>query len=393
MGGSRYVSFNPVRNQQTWTCSDYTLTSDGRLALRKHAHRILAPTCQGTESLRVLRNSNCVNLTEMNFIVENNASVENEPWVEALFDLLTVNPHLTAISLENLRLHDASTEEQMSKLLGLLDQNPVITSVYIGTDSHIRDESGVEKMTAIQIRLLARVPTDSVRTLYVRTAIPRSGRGRPTSSGRPWPARESPAYAKMKGSELHREVKRISGHDLTVEFLIVNGSEPEVSPTWNCRQLQLLDIQLMYSKYADYDNIDVYLSLDEFPELVQGTEMWASSFMQQMGSLSQLHDLRLTLYPVFEPDHSKFLALSLDPVGGLPRLQGLRQLRTVAFSGLLHSIGEDEVRWMRQYWPRLISLEVPILRETEEGKTGIQWVANFSGQAPKFDQWYPGFKI
>lgn len=189
----------------------------------------------------------------------------------------------------------------------------------------------------------------------------------------------------MTGSALLR--------DLTVEFLIVNGSEPEVSPTWNCRQLQLLDIQLMYSKYADYDNIDVYLSLDGFPELVQGTEKWASSFMQHLGSLSQLHDLRLTLHPVFEPDHSKFLALSLDPVGGLLQLQGLRQLRTVAFSDLLHSIGEDEVRWMRQYWPRLISLEVPILRETEEGKTGIQWVANFSGQAPKFDQWYPGFKI
>lgn len=191
---------------------DYTLTSDGRLALRKHVHRILAPTCQETESLRVLRISNCVNLIEMNFIVENNASVENEPWVESLLDLLTVNPHLSAISLENLRLHDASTEEQVSKLLDLLDQNPVITSVYICTDSHIRDESGVEKMTAIQIRLLARVPTDSVRPLYVRTAIPRSGRGRPTSSGRPWPVRESPAYAKMNGSELNREVKRNGGH-------------------------------------------------------------------------------------------------------------------------------------------------------------------------------------
>lgn len=178
-----------------------------------------------------------------------------------------------------------------------------------------------------------------------------------------------------------------------MEYLIVDGSEPEMSPTWNCCQLRLLDIQLPYSSIADYDNPDVFISLDEFPDLMLKVEKWAGSFMQQLGSLLQLHNLRLALHPQSKPGDSKSLALSLGPDNGLSHLQGLRQLRTVAFSGLLHAVGQSEIEWMKQCWPRLISLEVPILRETSEGKMEIQCYGNYTGQVPTYDDWFPGPKV
>lgn len=165
----------PTRQHQTWTQIDCTNISNGRLALQKHAHHIHAPTCQETESLRVLRNMNCVNLTEMNFIVNSTASTDNDPWADALFYLAAVNPRLTAISLENLSLLDPSTEVQTNRFLDLLDQNPATTNVYFGTNAQIQDTSVVERLRVVQGRLLARAPPKTVRTLCARDAIPRSG--------------------------------------------------------------------------------------------------------------------------------------------------------------------------------------------------------------------------
>lgn len=53
----------------------------------------------------------------MNFIVNSTASTDNDPWADALFDMVTVNPRLSAISLENLCLLDPSTEAQTNKFL------------------------------------------------------------------------------------------------------------------------------------------------------------------------------------------------------------------------------------------------------------------------------------
>lgn len=202
MGGSHSVPMKTHQATSNMDSNRLTNNSNGRLALQKHALHIHAPTCQETESLPVLRNTNCVNLTEINFIVNSTASTDNNPWTDTLFDLAAVNPRLTAISHENLSLLDPSTEVQTNRFLDLLDQN-----------AKIQDTSVVERLRVVQGRLLARVPPKTVRTLYVRAAIPRSGRGRPTNSGgRPWPARETPVYIKLTGSHLSREVWEVVGY-------------------------------------------------------------------------------------------------------------------------------------------------------------------------------------
>ncbi|KAF9204615.1 hypothetical protein BGZ59_000956 [Podila verticillata] len=137
----------------------------------------------------------------------------------------------------------------------------------------------------------------------------------------------------------------------------------------------------------------VGITIEEPSDKALKVEKWAGSFMQQLMSLLQQHNFRLALHPQSKPGDSKFLALSLDPDNGMSQLQGLRQLRTVAFSDLLHPFRQGEIEWMRQFWPRLISIEVPILRETSKDKMEMQWIENYTGQVPTYDDWFPGLKV
>jgi len=68
----------------------------------------------------------------------------------------------------------------------------------------------------------------------------------------------------------------------------------------------------------------------------------------------------------------------------------LQELRTVAITGLLHDIGQDEIEWIHQRWPRLISLNVPILRVlNDSGAKEIDGCATFKGKTPAYDLWFP----
>lgn len=91
----------------------------------------------------------------------------------------------------------------------------------------------------------------------------------------------------------------------------------------------------------------------------------ATSFMTQIGSLVCLHGLSLNFRREGIAYESPFLELTFHPTRDLPQLQALQNLKMVVISGLPHNIGQKVIEWMKRHWPRLISLEVPILRTLE----------------------------
>lgn len=121
----------------------------------------------------------------------------------------------------------------------------------------------------------------------------------------------------------------------------------------------------------------------------------ARSFIKQLGTMSMLEDLDLGFLKWRRAGYLPFLKPTLHPLYGLPQLAGLVRLKTLRISGLVHQIGKAEIEWMRPHWPRLYSLEVPLLREgTERGKEGAVLCKNtFSGRVLDFQQWYPGLRV
>ncbi|KAG0345823.1 hypothetical protein BG005_001082 [Podila minutissima] len=140
---------------------DYSLHYYGHHGILKHAHHIRALTCQGAQSLQTLVDSfSCVNLVEINFVI--NLRV-GSLGLDSLVDLMSVNPSLRAISIENVDLSDKATESQLHGLLDFLDRTPSINN-----SGHL---------------------SRSKRAL---------------TGGRPWPVRETPLSVRVRDTAFHR---------------------------------------------------------------------------------------------------------------------------------------------------------------------------------------------
>ncbi|KAF9285916.1 hypothetical protein BGZ74_001386 [Mortierella antarctica] len=135
---------------------DYSLLYYGHQGILKHAHHIRALTCQGAQSLQTLVDSfSCVNLVEINFVI--NLRV-GSLGLDNLVDLMSVNPSLRAISIENVDLSDKATESQLHGLLNFLDRTPSINNLdiqlmYRDTLSHYGDDPTFELEIASAKRL------------------------------------------------------------------------------------------------------------------------------------------------------------------------------------------------------------------------------------------------
>lgn len=113
-----------------WCSSAYhdnSLKYHTRRGILNHAQFISALTCQGFQSLRILFDSPCVNLVEINYVIDRSVC----PDLDYLVDLMSVNPSLRAVSIENVDLDDKTTKEQVHALLDFLDSTPSITSVVL----------------------------------------------------------------------------------------------------------------------------------------------------------------------------------------------------------------------------------------------------------------------
>lgn len=142
-------------------------------------------------------------------------------------------------------------------------------------------------------------------------------------------------------------------HSLLTSEVIINGSEPDISPVWACRRLQVLNLRLVLkgSLFTFHDHNKEALALAE-----NSAAKLASTFMQQLGQQFHLRELHLVdshrRYTTFQ-----FIRLSLEN-SGMKHLAELRQLESIMFTGDVKSIGGAEVEWMSIHWPHLKSIQL-----------------------------------
>jgi hypothetical protein len=86
----------------------------------------------------------------------------------------------------------------------------------------------------------------------------------------------------------------------------------------------------------------------------------APSFMEHLGSLTELEQPHLSFDCAYRCSTSPFLALSVGPLNGLDQLRELCRLEYFAATGILHEVGASEVEWMARHWPRLKKIQIPI---------------------------------
>ncbi|KAF9314640.1 hypothetical protein BG003_003977 [Podila horticola] len=162
---------------------------------------------------------------------------------------------------------------------------------------------------------------------------------------------------------------------------------PEMSPPWICKDLRKMNIRITYSEEGDDFHVSSALEREK-----DSTRQLASSLLRQIGRLSRLQDLSMDLNCEYRVGDSPYFQLSMDPDYGLPQLAGLQKLKTFKVTGLLHSVGQNEIEWMRTNWPLLFSLEIPVLSDVEGGRM-VLWRDYFEGNMPAYEKWYPGLKI
>lgn len=181
--------------------------------------------------------------------------------------------------------------------------------------------------------------------------------------------------------------------DLTVQA-VHQVPGPEMSPPWICKGLRKLNLQLLYRNRESYypdDNEDT----PTFDREIESAKQLAPSLLRQIGTLPGLQDLYLGVNREFVVDESPFFQLSMDRVYGIPQLAGLQQLKTFKVTGLVHSVGQEEIEWMKAHWPLLFSLELPILVDAEDGNGKVAVSReDFDGHASlEYQQWFPGLNI
>lgn len=124
------VTFRTNPGGSCWkqaTYRNYALHYDVPQGMLKHAHHIHSLTCQGFQSLQAMINTfSCVNLVEINFVIN---LCSEFPGLDDLVDLMSMNPNLCGISIENVDLNEKITEAQLHGLLDFLDCTSSITSV------------------------------------------------------------------------------------------------------------------------------------------------------------------------------------------------------------------------------------------------------------------------
>ncbi|KAF9383891.1 hypothetical protein CPB97_006137 [Podila verticillata] len=98
----------------------------GRQGLHKHARHIRAVTCKGTDSLQALVEARCSRLLEVNYVSE-----RQDRELEYLAQLVSQNPDLCAVSIENFHTRKEGQLEQLQAFVTFLDDYPMITCFYL----------------------------------------------------------------------------------------------------------------------------------------------------------------------------------------------------------------------------------------------------------------------
>ncbi|KAG0019755.1 hypothetical protein BGZ82_011800 [Podila clonocystis] len=186
------------------------------------------------------------------------------------------------------------------------------------------------------------------------------------------------------------EILAICSHleALSVPNAVVSGSEPEAPRVWASQCLQVLHLGLFLK--GGQLNLGTRNNPHDLPASNAAAQRIAPVLMQQIGKQEDLRDLHLLLNDYHFYNRSVFLELALGPANGLGQLAGLSRLEKFAITGLLHRVGATEIAWMKQHWPRLRMIMLPVL---EPGQSVHARSSRCKALLPDYTPWYPQLEV
>lgn len=182
----------PIEDSYVWAYQDYFLQGLSRQGFIKNAHYIRAITCQYTQLLSILNNTNCINLVEVNFIMDNQPDGLPE-----LVQLITRNARLRAVSVEVVGY--INVNQEMNDFACALYSFPKITCIYLSGEW---DKDTFSKF----LGRVQQEPQQIKKMTFQRPeSLTRSLQG--PCQGRAWVARESSMMIQILDTNLWRAVE------------------------------------------------------------------------------------------------------------------------------------------------------------------------------------------
>ena len=190
--------------------------------------------------------------------------------------------------------------------------------------------------------------------------------------------------------------------EIQVQVVYVDGTEPSESPLWASANLRKVVLGLYLTghrpdRHQDMNDDRTHWTNEPAGSAEQSTRAAArfgSSFLDQLNAQHALKELELSFNHRQFPKSSPLFDLSLDSIKGLPRLCDLRSLEKLVIHGLAHHLGRAEIEWMREFWPRLFSIEVPLIHCWLGEDDAIASCKNmYRGGIPEYQEWFCQLKV
>lgn len=363
----------------SWTFDDYSRSTHGQQALLKNAQHIRALTCYASHSLQILRSSNCVNLIEINCLLDSLDPSELSTGLDNLAELIALNPQLTAVSVESINLELEGAIDHLLRFLDFLDEHPAITSVYFDPGLSIRMPAA-EHWKVVWDRLISRVTAPSIHSVRVQSHTSRSKRA--LNDRRSWIARESPIKVKIADNELRRERRDPVGGRWESEYrypmpldnnsMAVMEHNGHLMLDWP-QFVSSTEYAAALTRFPEIQTLSIDILHFSLPELLRAVQKMLSGFISLdlrnyqadqepvdnlLDNLSGLTSLSLDLHNATQPDwriisrhYSVMTSLSLSTVpviqfygivSGCPVLQEL----SISWLEIEESASEATVRWI-----------------------------------------------
>ncbi|KAG0025873.1 hypothetical protein BGZ81_006792 [Podila clonocystis] len=186
---------------------------------------------------------------------------------------------------------------------------------------------------------------------------------------------------------------------IRIPVVAINGSELEELPEWASHSLEKLNFGLYLEGHrSDLDRsshrLRYYHEGDDDPDLMEesleAARVIATPFMARINEQRTLRELELSFNHRRRLRRSPIFTLSLDPVVGLPQLSNLKQLERFVVSGLVHRMGKEEMVWIARTWPRLTSIEVPVVHQWKDNDEALSTCRRFfTGEESELQRWCP----
>lgn len=182
---------------------------------------------------------------------------------------------------------------------------------------------------------------------------------------------------------------------LRAKRVFIEGSEPGLPatcPQWASHKIKKLTLGLWLDGH-DNDDSDFHTGRNTITvrASLNSASRIAKSFMAQLGSQIDLQDLELSFNCTYRCWTSPFLHLAVGTPNGLDQLAGLHRLEYFSITGLLHAVGPVEIAWMKEHWPRLNRIQLPILKKDENDL--VYHLRDCEAHIPDYRPWFKHLNV